>query len=110
MGKETAKVLSRDGHTVYAAARRMDQMKDLQEKHKDDKNKLQMEIFELYKRENVNPFSGCWPMLIQIPIFFALYKVILISVELRHAPFWGWIHDLSAPDPTSRILPSTTHT
>jgi YidC/Oxa1 family membrane protein insertase len=76
-------------------------MKELQEKHKDDKNKLQMEIFELYKRENVNPFSGCWPMLIQIPIFFALYKVILISVELRHAPFWGWIHDLSAPDPTS---------
>lgn len=77
------------------------QMKELQEKHKGDKAKLQMEIYELYKREDVNPFSGCWPMLIQIPIFFALYKVILISVELRHAPFWGWVHDLSAPDPTS---------
>lgn len=76
-------------------------LKELQEQYKHDKNKLQMEIFELYKKEDVNPFSGCWPMLIQIPIFFALYKVILISVELRHAPFWGWIHDLSAPDPTS---------
>ena len=76
-------------------------IKELQEKHKDNREKLQQEIFELYKRENVNPFSGCWPMLIQIPIFFSLYKVILISVELRHAPFWGWIKDLSAPDPTS---------
>lgn len=77
------------------------QLKELQEKHGKDKEKLQMEIYELYRRENVNPFSGCWPILIQIPIFFALYKVILISVELRHAPFWGWIKDLSAPDPTS---------
>lgn len=77
------------------------QLKELQEKHKTDKAALQMAIFDLYKRENVNPFSGCWPILIQIPIFFALYKVILLSVDLRHAPFWGWIHDLSAPDPTS---------
>jgi YidC/Oxa1 family membrane protein insertase len=77
------------------------QLQALQEKHKGDKAGLQMAIFELYKRENVNPFSGCWPILIQIPIFFALYKVILLSVELRHAPFWGWISDLSAPDPTS---------
>lgn len=76
-------------------------LKELQEKYKDDKTRLQMEIFELYKRENANPFSGCWPLIIQIPIIFALYKVILISVELRHAPFWGWIHDLSAADPTS---------
>lgn len=76
-------------------------MKELQTKYADDKPKLQAEIFELYKREQVNPFSGCWPVLIQIPIFFALYKVILLSVELRHAPFWGWIHDLSAPDPTT---------
>lgn len=77
------------------------QIKELQEKHKDDKQKMQAAIFELYKKEQANPFSGCWPMLIQVPIFFALYKVILISVELRHAPFWGWIQDLSAPDPTS---------
>ena len=55
----------------------------------------------LYKREKVNPMSGCLPVLVQIPIFFALYKVILTSIELRHAPFFGWIHDLSAPDPTS---------
>ncbi len=76
-------------------------MKELQEKYKDDREKLQIEIFELYKKEDVNPFSGCWPMLVQIPVFFALYKSILLSVELRHAPFWGWIHDLSAPDPTN---------
>ncbi|MDD9901878.1 MAG: membrane protein insertase YidC [Alphaproteobacteria bacterium] len=79
------------------------QIKELQEKHKDDKAAMQMELMELYKRENANPFSGCWPLLIQIPIFFALYKVILISVDLRHAPFWGWIEDLSAPDPTSFV-------
>lgn len=77
------------------------QLKELQAKYADNREKLQMEIFQLYKKENVNPFSGCWPMLIQIPIFFALYKSILLSVELRHAPFWGWIHDLSAPDPTN---------
>ena len=76
-------------------------LKELQVKYGDNREKLQIEIFELYKKENVNPFSGCWPLLIQIPIFFALYKVILISVELRHAPFWGWIRDLSAPDPTN---------
>lgn len=76
-------------------------IKELQEKYKDDRATLQMEIYELYKKEDANPFSGCWPMLLQIPIVFALYKVILISVELRHAPFWGWIQDMSAPDPTS---------
>ena len=77
------------------------QLKELQEKYKDNREKLQMEIFELYKKEDVNPFSGCWPLLVQIPVFFALYKSILLSVELRHAPFWGWIHDLSAADPTN---------
>lgn len=76
-------------------------LKELQEKHKDDKAALQAAIYDLYKKEDVNPFSGCWPILLQIPIVFALYKVILISVELRHAPFWGWIDDMSAPDPTS---------
>lgn len=76
-------------------------LKELQEQYKNDRAGLQVAIFELYKKEQVNPFSGCWPMLVQIPIFFALYKVILLSVDLRHAPFWGWIHDLSAPDPTS---------
>lgn len=76
-------------------------LKELQDKYKDDRATMQMEIYELYKKEDANPFSGCWPMLLQIPVMFALYKVILISVELRHAPFWGWIPDMSAPDPTS---------
>lgn len=77
------------------------QLKELQAKYANNREKLQMEIFELYKKEDVNPFSGCWPMLVQVPVFFALYKSILLSVELRQAPFWGWIHDLSAPDPTN---------
>ena len=55
----------------------------------------------LYKKEKINPAAGCWPMLVQIPIFFALYKVIYVTIEMRHAPFFGWIQDLSAPDPTS---------
>ncbi|MEZ0223816.1 MAG: membrane protein insertase YidC [Alphaproteobacteria bacterium] len=76
-------------------------MKELQEQYKDDKVKLQQEIYDLYKKYDVNPFSGCLPILIQIPVFFALYKVILLAVELRHAPFWGWVPDLSEPDPTT---------
>lgn len=87
--------------SMAAMKRVAPQLKELQEKYASNREKLQQEIFELYKKENVNPFSGCWPMLVQIPIFFALYKSILLSVELRHAPFWGWIHDLSAPDPTN---------
>jgi YidC/Oxa1 family membrane protein insertase len=77
------------------------EMKALQERFKDDRQKLSMETMELYKREKVNPLSGCLPNLIQIPIFFALYKVLYVGIELRHAPLFGWIHDLSAPDPTS---------
>ncbi len=77
------------------------QMQALKEKHSDDREKMQMAFMELYQKEGVNPFSGCWPMLIQIPIFFSLYKVILTNVMLRHVPFWGWIDDLSAADPTS---------
>ena len=77
------------------------QLKVLQEKYADDKAKLQTEMMELYKREKVNPASGCLPMLIQIPVFFALYKVLYVTIEMRHAPFIGWIHDLSAPDPTT---------
>ncbi len=77
------------------------QLKELQAQYSDNREKLQMEIFELYKREDVNPFSGCWPMMLQFPVFIALYKTLLLSVEIRHAPFWGWIHDLSAADPTN---------
>jgi YidC/Oxa1 family membrane protein insertase len=74
-------------------------MKEIQERFKDDKQRQQQEMMKLYKDEKVNPMSGCLPMLIQIPVFFALYKVLVLSIEMRHEPFFGWIRDLSAPDP-----------
>ncbi|MCP1468893.1 YidC/Oxa1 family membrane protein insertase [Sphingobium sp. OAS761] len=74
-------------------------MKALQEKYKDDKPRLQQEMMELYKKEKVNPLAGCLPIFIQIPIFFALYKVLQLTIEMRHQPFVLWIKDLSAPDP-----------
>lgn len=73
----------------------------LRARFKDDKLALNREMMELYKREKVNPASGCLPVLIQIPIFFSLYKVLYVTLDMRQAPFYGWIHDLSAPDPTS---------
>jgi YidC/Oxa1 family membrane protein insertase len=75
------------------------EMAKLREKYKDDKEKMNKELMELYRRYKVNPMSGCLPMAIQIPVFFALYKVLLYSIQLRHAPFYWWIHDLSAADP-----------
>ncbi len=75
------------------------QMLELKERHGDDKMKLQQEMMALYKREKVNPAAGCLPILIQIPVFFSLYKVLFVTIEMRHAPFFGWIHDLSAADP-----------
>ena len=60
---------------------------------------------ELYKKEKINPVAGCWPVLIQIPVFFALYKVLFVTIEMRHAPFFGWIRDLAAPDPTIGLQP-----
>ena len=75
------------------------EMQKLQERYKDDRQKMQQEIMELYQREKVNPISGCLPLLLQIPVFFSLYKVLYVSIEMRHAPFFGWITDLSAPDP-----------
>jgi len=77
------------------------QMESLRERYKDDKMKQQQEIMDLYRREKVNPIAGCLPIIIQIPVFFALYKVLFVTIEMRHAPFFGWIHDLSAPDPTT---------
>jgi YidC/Oxa1 family membrane protein insertase len=77
------------------------QIAALKELYPDDRVKQQQEQMELFKREGVNPVSGCLPMVIQIPVFFALYKVIFITIEMRHAPFFGWIRDLSAPDPTN---------
>ena len=77
------------------------EMVRLKEVHKEDKMKLQQEMMSLYKKEKVNPASGCLPVLIQIPFFFAIYKMLFISLEMRHQPFFGWIKDLSAQDPTS---------
>jgi YidC/Oxa1 family membrane protein insertase len=76
-------------------------IKALREQYKDDQAKLQQATMALYKAEKINPASGCLPMLVQIPVFFSLYKVIFITIEMRQAPFYGWIHDLSAPDPTN---------
>jgi len=76
-------------------------MQKIQERFKDDKIKQQQATMELYKAQGVNPMLGCVPMLLQIPVFFALYKVLYTTLEMRHQPFLGWIHDLSAPDPTN---------
>ena len=77
------------------------EMTRLKELHKDDKMKLQQEMMALYKKEKVNPVSGCLPIFIQIPFFFAIYKVLFVTLEMRHQPFYGWIEDLSERDPTS---------
>src|SRR3546814_359061 len=74
-------------------------MKALQERHKEDKPKMQQELMKLYKDEKINPLAGCLPIVIQIPIFYALYKVLMLTIEMRHQPFILWIKDLSAPDP-----------
>jgi YidC/Oxa1 family membrane protein insertase len=76
-------------------------MMELRERYGDDKQRLNQEMMGLYKKEGANPLSGCLPILIQIPVFFALYKVMFVTIEMRHAPFYGWIRDLSAPDPTT---------
>ncbi len=78
-------------------------MKALQEKHKDDKATLQAEMLKLYQSEKINPLAGCLPMFLQIPVFYALYKVLMLSIEMRHQPFVLWIRDLSAPDPLTPI-------
>jgi YidC/Oxa1 family membrane protein insertase len=77
------------------------QMKEIQERNKEDRMKQQQELAALFKREKVNPMMGCLPILIQIPVFFSLYKVLFVTIEMRHAPFFGWIQDLAAADPTS---------
>ena len=77
------------------------EIKRIRERYKDDRTKMNQEMFALYREKKINPAAGCLPILIQIPIFFALYKVLFVSIEMRQAPFFGWIKDLSAPDPTS---------
>jgi len=104
-----------------ASARTMAKMKKVQpeqekikERFADDPQKQQQAVMELYRREKVNPVTGCVPQLLVIPVFFSLYKVFFVTIEMRQAPFWGWIHDLSAPDPTSilnlfGLLPFNPH-
>jgi YidC/Oxa1 family membrane protein insertase len=77
------------------------QLAMIKERYADDKMKQQQAMMELYKKEQINPIAGCLPIAIQIPVFFSLYKVLFITIEMRHAPFYGWIHDLSGPDPTN---------
>ena len=77
------------------------EMEKIRERFKDDRVKQQQELMGLYKNQKINPMSGCLPILLQIPVFFALYKVLFVTIDMRHAPFFGWIKDLSAPDPTS---------
>jgi YidC/Oxa1 family membrane protein insertase len=77
------------------------EVKAIQERHKEDRMAQQQAMMELYKREKINPMSGCWPVLIQIPVFFSLYKVLFVTIEMRQAPFFGWIKDLAQPDPTN---------
>jgi YidC/Oxa1 family membrane protein insertase len=87
-----------------AAMRKLQpKMKAIQERFKEDKQRQQQEILKLYQEEKVNPAAGCLPILLQIPVFYALYKVLLVSVEMRHQPFIGWIKDLSAPDPLTPV-------
>jgi YidC/Oxa1 family membrane protein insertase len=94
--------LANRSYASMAAMRRVQpEMKSIQERFKEDRAAQQQAMMELYKKEKINPLSGCWPLLIQIPVFFALYTVIFISLEMRHAPFFGWIQDLAAPDPTN---------
>jgi YidC/Oxa1 family membrane protein insertase len=89
----------------YKSMARMKNMQpkimELRERFKDDRQKQQQEMMRIYREEKINPAAGCWPILIQIPVFFALYKVLYVTIEMRHAPFFGWIQDLAAPDPTS---------
>ncbi len=91
--------------TTYRSMARMKELQPemtrIKERYSADPLKMNEEMTALYKKENVNPLSGCWPIFIQIPVFFALYKVLLVSIEMRHAPFYGWVHDLSAPDPSN---------
>jgi len=77
------------------------EMQKIRERFPDDKARQQQEIMAMYKKVGANPLAGCLPIVIQIPVFFSRYKVLFVTIEMRHAPFFGWIHDLSAPDPTS---------
>lgn len=96
--------LANKSYSAMAKMRKLQpEMIKLRERFGEDKQRLNQEMMGLYKREGANPMSGCLPIVVQIPVFFALYKVMFVTIEMRHAPFFGWIQDLSAPDPTSII-------
>jgi YidC/Oxa1 family membrane protein insertase len=88
-------------HSMAALRRLQPEMQRLRERYKDDRARMNQAVMEMYRKEKVNPAAGCLPVVIQIPVFFALYKVLYVTIEMRHAPFFGWIHDLSAHDPTN---------
>jgi YidC/Oxa1 family membrane protein insertase len=90
-------------HAMSKMKKLQPKMVELREKYGEDKARLNQEMMALYKKEGANPLAGCLPIVIQIPVFFSLYKVLFVTIEMRHAPFFGWIHDLSAPDPTSIV-------
>jgi YidC/Oxa1 family membrane protein insertase len=96
-------IFDRQFRSMAAMRAMQPKMKELQERHKDDKTKMQTELLELYKREKINPAAGCLPIFLQIPVFYALYKVLTVTVEMRHEPWALWIKDLSAPDPLTPI-------
>ncbi len=89
----------------YAAMSKMKalqpEMEKLKQRYGEDKQRMNQELMQLYRREKVNPAAGCLPIVVQIPVFFALYKVLYTTIEMRHQPFFGWIKDLSAPDPAT---------
>ncbi len=94
--------LANKSYVAMAKMRKLQpEMLELRERYGDDKQKLNQEMMALYKREGANPVSGCLPVVIQIPVFFSLYKVLFVTIEMRQAPFYGWIQDLSVPDPTT---------
>jgi YidC/Oxa1 family membrane protein insertase len=95
------KLSSKSSKSIKKLKKLQPEMEKIKLRYADDKMRLNQEVLSLYKKEGVNPFSGCLPMIIQIPVFFAIYKVLYVTIEMRHAPFFGWIQDLSAPDPTS---------
>jgi YidC/Oxa1 family membrane protein insertase len=96
-------IFDRQFRSMAAMRTLQPKMKEIQERYKDDRERMQRETIELYKREKVNPAAGCLPILLQIPVFYALYKVLTVSVEMRHQPFYGWVRDLSAPDPLTPV-------
>ena len=92
---------SKSFRAMHAMRKLQPEMTKMREQYSEDRQRLHKEMMELYKREKVNPMAGCLPIAMQIPVFFALYKVLFVTIEMRHTPFYGWIQDLSAPDPTT---------